>query len=147
VILSFHKKTSPFWEPHVSERKYPAITRRKFAIGALLTTAAATLAAGTSTPPTAPSLQSATSPPAPSEASQSESALRLQTILTLYGARFSEDQKAGLKKICNSTQSSLDRLRAYKVENSDDPALHLKPLMEHEKKSPASPAEKPPAKL
>jgi hypothetical protein len=125
----------------VSDPKNPSISRRKFATNALLTTAAATFAAVTSTTATATPPQSPTTTPPLSEASQSESALRLQTILTLYGTRFSEEQKAGLKKICNSTQSSLDRLRAYKTENSDDPALHFKPLIEHEKKSPAPPAE------
>jgi len=89
--------------------------------------------------------QSPTTTPPLSEASQSEASLRLQTILTLYGTRFSEDQKAGLKKICNSTQSSLDRLRAYKTENSDDPALHFKPLIEHEKNPSAPHANSQPA--
>jgi len=131
----------------VSDQKNPSITRRKFATNALLTTAAATFAAATSTTATATPSQAPTAVPPLSEASQSESALRLQTVLALYGTRFSEDQKADLKKICSSTQSSLDRLRAYKTENSDDPALHFKPLIEHEKKSPASPSEKPPAKL
>jgi hypothetical protein len=130
----------------VSDQKNPAISRRKFATNALLTTAAATFAAASTTATATPS-QSPTTAPALSEASQSESALRLQTIVTIYGTRFSDDQKAALKKICNSMQSSLDRLRAYKTENSDDPALHLKPLIEHERKSPATPAEKQSAKL
>ena len=131
----------------MSDQKNPSISRRQFATNALLTTAAATFAAATSTTATATPSQSPTTAPALSEASQSESALRLQTIVAIYGPRFSDDQKAALKKICNSTQSSLDRLRAYKTENSDDPALHLKPLIEHERKSPASPAEKQSAKL
>ncbi len=128
------------------DQKNPPITRRRFAANALLTTAA-TFAAATSTPATATPSQSPTTIPPLGEASQSESALRLQTIVTLYPTRFSDDQKTALKKICNSTQSSLDRFRAYKTENSDDPALHFKPLIEHEKKSPASPSEKQPAKL
>ncbi len=128
----------------MSEPKNSALTRREFATGALFAGAAATLTTATLTAATPP--QSATTTPALSEASQSESALRLQTILALYGSCFSDDQKTDLKKICNSTQSSLDRLRAYKTENSDDPALHFKPLIEHEKKSPASPTEKPSAK-
>ena len=128
-------------------QKSPSISRRKFATNALLTTAAATFAAATSTTSSAARPQSATTAPPLNEASQSESAVRLQTIVTLYGTRFSDDQKTALKKICNSTQSSLDRLRAYKTENSDDPALHFKPLIDHEKKSPAPPAEKQPTKL
>jgi hypothetical protein len=147
VILSFHENRDASEETFVSERKNPALTRREFATVALLTGAAATLAATTST---AAPLQSAATPPPLSSVSQSESTLRLQTVLSLNGSRFSEDQTADLKKICNSTQTSLDHLRSYKTENSDDPALHLKPLIEHEKKTapdnnpqPSHPAEKP----
>src|SRR5277367_6653635 len=107
------------------------LTRREFATTALLTATAATLATATAATSTAIPPQSPT-PPLP-EASQSESAQRLQTILTLYGPRFSDDQKTDLKKICNNTQTSLDRLRAYPTDNSDDPALYLKPLWEREK--------------
>jgi hypothetical protein len=63
----------------------------------------------------------------------------VRTILSLYGDRFSESQKTDLLKISSGAQKSLDRLRAYKIENSDEPALHLKPLMEREKKT-AAPA-------
>jgi hypothetical protein len=113
----------------VPEPKTPTLTRREFTTTALLTTVAATLTAATSAEPSPQS----TPPPLPPP-SQSESDQRLQTILTLYPSRLSDAQKADLKKICNSTQSTLDRLRAYKTENSDDPALHLKPLIEHERK-------------
>jgi hypothetical protein len=64
--------------------------------------------------------------------------LRVRTILALYPDRLSDVQKADLLKISASTQKSLDRLRAYKVENSDEPALHLKPLLEREKKGAAA---------
>lgn len=107
------------------EPKTPALSRRQFATTALLTTAAATLATVSSTLATDDPPQ--TPPPSP------EAAQRLQTILALYGSQLSDDQKSDLKKICNQTQSSLDRLRAYPTENSDDPALYLKPLWEHEK--------------
>ena len=101
--------------------KTPSITRRQFATTALLTATAATLGAATSAN-AANSADAAQSPAPPlPEASQSESAQRLQTILTLYGSRFSDDQKADLKKICNNTQTSLDRLRAYPTDNADDP--------------------------
>ena len=106
------------------EPKTPALTRRQFATTALLSTAAALATVSTSRaaddPPQTP-------PPSP------EATLRLQTILALYGSQLSDDQKSDLKKICNQTQSSLDRLRAFPTENSDDPALYLKPLWEHEK--------------
>jgi hypothetical protein len=107
------------------EPKTPALTRRQFATTTLLTTAAATLASISST-------RAADDPPQ-TPAPSAEATCRLQTILALYGTQLSDDQKSDLKKICNQSQSSLDRLRAYPTENSDDPALYLKPLWEHEK--------------
>ncbi len=114
--------------------KTPSLTRRQFATTALLTATAATLGAATSANAANSADAQSPAPPLP-EASHSESAQRLQTILTLYGSRFSDDQKADLKKICNNTQTSLDRLRAFPTDNADDPALYLKPLWEREKKA------------
>jgi hypothetical protein len=72
---------------------------------------------------------------------QTEAEARLQSILAQYGTRFSEDQKADLKRLCLLAQPPLDRLRAYALENGDAPALYLKPLVEREKK-PKPPAAK-----
>jgi hypothetical protein len=101
------------------------LTRRQFATTALLSAAAATLA-------TVSPARAADDPPQ-TPAPSAEATLRLQTILALYGSQLSADQRSDLKKICNNTQSSLDRLRAYPTENSDAPALYFKPLWEHEK--------------
>jgi hypothetical protein len=105
--------------------KSAPLTRRQFATAALLTTAAATLA-------TVSPARAADDPPQ-TPAPSAEATLRLQAILAIYGSQLSDDQRSDLKKICNNTQSSLDRLRAYPTENSDAPALYLKPLWEHEK--------------
>jgi hypothetical protein len=66
--------------------------------------------------------------------SQSEAETRYQTILKLYGSRLSGTQKTDVQRLCVSGQQALDRLRAYPLENSDNPALYLKPLVEREKK-------------
>jgi hypothetical protein len=71
--------------------------------------------------------------------SQSEAEARYQSILAQYADRFSEAQKADLKRLCFALQPQLDRLRAWPVANSDQPALYLKPLVEREKKSNAAP--------
>jgi hypothetical protein len=111
-----------------------AITRREFAKRAALAGAAATLTPCQVLPQTpAPASPPSVSPELP-PASKSESDLRVQTILALHASRFSEPQIADLRKISASTQSSLDRLRAYKVENANESALFLKPLIEREKK-------------
>jgi hypothetical protein len=65
--------------------------------------------------------------------SHAEAEARIQTILTQYGSRFNDAQKADLRRLCFLAQPPLDRLRAYALENGDGPALYLKPLVEREK--------------
>jgi hypothetical protein len=64
---------------------------------------------------------------------QAEAEARFQSIMTQYGKRFSEEQKADLRRLCYVGQPALDRLRAYALANGDAPALYLKPLVEREK--------------
>jgi hypothetical protein len=108
------------------------LSRRQFAKTAALTTAAAlvplelvaqetpaptTAAKPPEKPPTAPKL---------SEASQAEADLAYQTVMRKYGSRFSEDQKKEIKRLIDAQQQTLDKLRAYSVSNSDQPATVLK---------------------
>jgi hypothetical protein len=65
--------------------------------------------------------------------SHAEVEARAQTILSQYGGRFNDAQKADLRRLCHLAQPPLDRLRAYALENGDGPALYLKPLVEREK--------------
>jgi hypothetical protein len=65
--------------------------------------------------------------------SRAEVEARIQAIFAQYGNRFSEEQKADVRRLCAVAQPSLDRLRAYALENGDGPALYLKPLVEREK--------------
>jgi hypothetical protein len=55
--------------------------------------------------------------------------------LDQYGSRFTDAQKADLQRLSIMAQPPLDRLRAFPAENGDGPALYLKPLIEHEKKT------------
>ena len=66
--------------------------------------------------------------------SQAEVESRHQAILTQYPERFSDAQKADLKRLCVLLQPSLDHLRAYEIKNSDLPGLYLKPLVDRDKK-------------
>jgi hypothetical protein len=98
-----------------------------------------------------PALEQSPDTPSLSRESQAEAEARYQAILGVYGSRFSVTQKADLRRLCFAAQPSLDRLRAYTIENGDAPALYLKPLVEREKKiapaaipHPASPATKKP---
>ena len=65
--------------------------------------------------------------------SHAEAESRIQTVLAQYGTRFSEAQKADIRRLCFLAQPPLDRLRAYALENGDSPALYFKPLVEREK--------------
>ena len=141
-----------------------SLSRREFARRAALASAVASIvpaAAVTATamPVTSAGGQSTTQdapPPAPSGGaqnaspnmpklsaeSQSEADARFQSILVLYGSRFSAEQKNDLHRLCAVVQPSLDHIRAHKVENGDGPALYLKPQYEREKK-PKPPAAAP----
>ncbi len=120
------------------------VSRREFARRAAFGAASATLlplrdfvpAAAATPPPQAPASDGKLSPQ-----SQAEAESRYQTILQQYPDRFSEAQKADLKRLSLALQPSLDHLRAYTISNSDLPALYLKPLVDRDKK----PATKPPA--
>ena len=93
---------------------------------------AANLPVATSAATAAPAQQPANLPKLSPE-SQAEVEARVQSILTQYGSRFSEEQKTDLRRLCHLAQPPLDRLRAYSVENGVNPALYLKPLVEREK--------------
>jgi hypothetical protein len=119
-----------------------AISRREFARRAAFASAAASLSPADllkPDPSTAaePPLQAPTATKLSPE-SQSESNSRMQSILAQYGSRLSDAQKADLRRLSNTAQEMLDRLRAYSVENGDGPALYLKPLLEREKKPAAA---------
>jgi hypothetical protein len=129
----------------MSAKNGSTISRREFARRAALVSAAASLspaelltresAAAVSPPLQAPT----TSGPKLSPQSQAEMESRLQAVFAQYGSRLNDAQKSDLRRIAAEGQAALDRLRAFPTDNSDGPALYLKPLMEREKK-PAMPA-------
>lgn len=130
----------------MAEKNGKAISRREFARRAAIASAAAfvpanVMARGVPESPAPPPASGAQQPPnlpKLSAESQTEADARYQTILCQFGSRFSEEQKADLRRLCVVAQRPLDRLRAYPVENGDGVALYLKPLMEREKKAVAT---------
>ena len=120
-----------------------SISRREFARGAAIVSAVSMVpesALRVETSSAEPRLTQAPGTPSLSPAGQAESEARFQAILAVYGSRFSEAQKDDLRKLCFSAQEPLDHLRAYPIENSDAPALYLKPLVEREKQPEAAAA-------
>jgi len=144
-------------KPKAGTSKTGGISRREFARRAALASAVATVApaaalvtsearplepahaAGApggrfSAPPgNAPAPQQPANLPKLSPESQAEVDARIETIFAQYGQRFSDEQKADLRRLCAVAQPPLDRLRAYALENGDAPALYLRPLVEREK--------------
>ena len=118
-----------------------SISRREFArraaiVSALSIVPPSTISANSSNPE--PALEQSSDIPSLSPESQAEAVARYQAILAVYGSRFSDTQKSDLRRLCFAAQPSLDRLRAYTIENGDSPALYLKPLVEREKKTGAA---------
>lgn len=62
-----------------------------------------------------------------------------ENILSKYGSRFSEEQKADIRRLVGETQKQLNRLRAFSLDNSDQPATVLKPLMDRAPRVPDGP--------
>ena len=131
----------------MNEPRKSAITRRQFARRAALLSASASIApaAGVFAAPllTLPAQEAAASHPNLSAESQAEAEARYQQILSQYGGRFSAEEKGSLREMNLVTQSSLDKVRTYSLENDDAPALYLKPLVEREKKPLQPPAAAP----
>lgn len=122
----------------MDDKSSSAITRREFARRAALASAVTMVPAGALAAPTlaaAPSITQTPSTPSLSAEAQAESEARYQAILAVYASRFSDTQKADLRRLSYAAQEPLDRLRAYTIENGDSPALYLKPLIEREKKT------------
>lgn len=120
----------------MAPEKEPTISRREFARRAAMLSAGASLAPANllRAEPAVALGQPQQTPAAAnlSPASQAEVDSRIQAILSQYGGRLSEAQKADIRRLATEAQPSLDRLRAFTVENGDGPALYLKPLMERE---------------
>src|SRR6476620_9035071 len=57
-----------------------------------------------------------------SASAQAEVEMKVASIFRKYGDRLSEEQKADIRRIMAEGQEGLEKMRAFKVENSDQPA-------------------------
>jgi hypothetical protein len=141
--------------PKPCSTKSGRISRREFAQRAAIASAVATIAPATIATTGAPSNERANVAPADfggrlshptgntpqqtadlpklSPEGHAEVEARIQSIFSQYGSRFSDAQKADIRRLCALAQPPLDRLRAYALDNGDGPGLYLKPLLEREK--------------
>lgn len=132
----------------MKKRNAPVISRREFAQRAAMLSATASIVPHTAMldlPANAfASEQVEAGAPKLSPEGQAEADARYQQVLALYGDRLTGEQKNRVKKMCAELQPALERIRSYKLDNGNAPALYLKPLFEREKK-PQSAAVPPPA--
>jgi hypothetical protein len=130
-------------------KKSCRISRREFARRAAMASAAASLAPveilGGESGVESPEPQQPPELPKLTPEGQAEVEARIHTIVSQYGSRFSEVQKADIRRLCALAQPPLDRLRGYAMQNGDESALYLKPLVERDKKPAARPAAAKPA--
>ena len=116
-----------------SPRQGENITRRDFARRAALAAASVTVLPGEilaspallTTASLAESNLSADQPKL-SPAAQAEAKARAEAVFRKYGDRLSEEQKKEIRRLATEAQPSLEKLRAFALENSDQPATVLK---------------------
>lgn len=57
-----------------------------------------------------------------SASAQAEVEMKVASIFRKYGDRLSDEQKADIRRIMAESQEGLEKMRAFKLENSDQPA-------------------------
>ena len=112
--------------------------RRQFALGAAAAATTALISKGNALPIDA-MVQAAVESPASLEpqsleaktktamaklspAAQAEVEMKAASIFRKYGDRLSDEQKADIRRIMAESQEGLEKMRAFKLENGDQPA-------------------------
>ena len=57
-----------------------------------------------------------------SASAQAEVEMKVASIFRKYGGRLSEEEKADIRRIMAESQEGLEKMRAFKLENGDQPA-------------------------
>jgi hypothetical protein len=122
----------------MSKRNPANLSRREFARNLTLAAVAAgipaQIGAQEQKPATAPAPPKPAAPnpaegePKLSPAARAEAEGKIQNIFRKYGGRLSEEQKADVRKSMLSTQDGVEKLRAFALENWDEPATVFRPL-------------------
>jgi len=85
-------------------------------------------------PATKPAPAPQSNEPKLSAEGQKEADSRYQSILSTFGDRFTDQDKSTVRTLCIFLQPSLEHIRSFHLDNGENPALYLKPLVEREKK-------------
>ena len=120
---------------------------RRAALGAAVAAAASTelILPAVAALPAPRAAQSSTEGPKVSAEGRAEGEEKISAIFRKYGARLSDEQKTDIRRMVMEGQEPLETLRAYPLENSDEPATVLR--LERKSAAPKSPrpARKSPA--
>lgn len=112
-----------------------SIDRRRFAIGAaaaattaIISPAEALEQAQTTPPPKPPAADEKTRVAMAklTPAAQAEVEAKVASIFRKYGNRLSDEQKADIRRSMAESQDGLEKMRAFVLENGDEPATVLK---------------------
>jgi hypothetical protein len=68
-----------------------------------------------------------------SPAAQAEVEMKVTSIFHKYGDRLSDEQKADIRRIMAESQEGLEKMRAFKLENGDQPADAFRAYRSEEK--------------
>ena len=100
------------------------ISRREFARSVGVVAGAALLPRARGDEKPKPPAHGATPPPPKlGAASQAEAEARVQLIVGRWGARLSPAERADLLRLSHDAQAQLDKLRAFALDVTDEPAL------------------------
>jgi hypothetical protein len=123
---------------HMKKPDSGKLSRREFArsmtIAAVVAGIPAEIGAQEQKPPTTPAPPKPAAPnpaegePKLSPAARAEAEAKIQNIFRKYGDRLNEEQKADVRKSMLSTQDGVEKLRAFSLENWDEPVTIFRPL-------------------
>lgn len=68
-----------------------------------------------------------------SPSAQAEVEMKVASIFRKYGDRLSDEQKADIRRIMAESQEGLEKMRAFKLENGDQPADAFRAYLKEEK--------------
>jgi hypothetical protein len=108
----------------------PSFSRRRFALGAAAATAGALIApadiafAQAAQPDTKSALDVAAQAAMAklSPAAQAEVEMKVASVMRKYGDRLSAEQRADVRKALAEVQDGLEKMRAFALDNGDQPA-------------------------
>jgi hypothetical protein len=79
-----------------------------------------------------------------SASAQAEVEMKVASIFRKYGDRLNDEQKADIRRIMAESQEGLEKMRAFKLENGDQPADAFCAYRHEEKRSEQKPSQQKP---